>query len=225
MKDQKQHSSLGETTAEAITRSEKFLDENKKAIVFVIIAAVALVGLILGYKYLYKQPHEKNAEKSIFVAENYFAKDSFQLALNGNGADIMGFLDVIKKYDDTPTGNVAHAYAGICYYKLGDYAKAEEHLKKFDSSDTMVAPALVGLIGDCYVEQDKYQEAIGYFEKAAKSADNELISPIYLKKAATVYKHLGQNDKALECYKTIKEKYYASQDAQDIDKYIEQLSF
>ena len=42
-----------------------------------------------------------------------------------------------------------------------------------------------------------------------------------LKKAGFVYLHEGENGKALKAFKTIKENYPSSAEAQDIDKYIE----
>lgn len=224
MSKEKKHT-FEESTAEVISQSEQFIEGNKKTIIYVLIGVLVVIGALFAYKYAYKEPRIKKAKESIFVAEQYFAKDSFNLALNGNGVEAKGFLDVIDKYGSTPSGNVAQAYAGICYFKLGDYENAEKHLKKFKASDKMVSPTLTGLIGDCYVERDMPEQALKYFNDAAQKADNDVISPIYLKKAATVYKHLGQKDKALECYKTIKEKYYNSQEAADIDKYIQELSF
>ena len=55
---------------------------------------------------------------------------------------------------------------------------------------------------------------------AAKAADNEVVSPVYLKKAGLAYENLKEYDKAVQAYKSIKEKYYNSMEASDIDKYI-----
>ena len=160
----------------------------------------------------------------MFKGEQYFAKDSFQLALNGNGADYAGFEAIIDQYGSTKAGNLAKAYAGICYFNLGEYEKALDLLKSFSASDQMISPAIVGRIGDCYVNMGNTQEGISYFEKAAQAADNNVLSPIYLKKAGVAYESLQQYDKAVNAYKTIKEKYYGSMEASDIDKYIARAS-
>ena len=47
-----------------------------------------------------------------------------------------------------------------------------------------------------------------------------MVSPIYLKKAGLAYENLKEYGKAVEAYKSIKEKYYNSMEASDIDKYI-----
>ena len=90
--------------------------------------------------------------------------------------------------------------------------------------DQRVSPAVTGLIGDCYVNMGNTKEGISYFEKAAKEADNEVISPIYLKKAGIAYENLKEYDKAVKAYTTIKDKYYTSMEASDIDKYITRAS-
>ena len=93
-------------------------------------------------------------------------------------------------------------------------------MKAFSGSDNMISPAIVGLIGDCYVNMGDVKEGVSYFEKAAKAADNEVVSPVYLKKAGLAYENLKEYDKAVQAYKSIKEKYYNSMEASDIDKYI-----
>ena len=62
------------------------------------------------------------------------------------------------------------------------------------------------------------------FEKAASQADNEVIRPVYLKKAGLAYESLNQPKDAVKAYTTIKEKYFNSLEAADIDKYIARAS-
>ncbi len=207
-----------------VSKSEKYIEDNKKTIGITLLVIILLIGGYFAYKYLYSAPREKQASEAMFRAEHYFGVDSFALALHGDGTQTIGFLEIIKKYGSTEAGNLAYAYAGISYFNLGQYDQALEHLKKYSGSDKMVLPTVTGLMGDCYVELDKTQEAVSYFEKAATMADNDIISPIYLKKAGIAYEALGQNDKALKCYETIKEKYYNSEEAMSIAKYIERLN-
>jgi tetratricopeptide (TPR) repeat protein len=82
-----------------------------------------------------------------------------------------------------------------------------------------IAPSITGLIGDSYVELGKTEEGIKYFLKAV-DADNEMISPIYLKKAAIAYESRGDYKKAIEAYTKIKDQYVRSQEAADMDRYI-----
>ncbi|MBQ0082713.1 MAG: hypothetical protein KBT41_05470, partial [bacterium] len=60
-------------------------------------------------------------------------------------------------------------------------------------------------------------------EKAA-SFDNVLTAPRALSKAGICYEKNGDYDKAVQCYTTIKDKYYDSPLAQDMDKRIERCN-
>ena len=82
------------------------------------------------------QPKEVDAQSQIFRAEQYFEKDSFKLAFEGDG-DALGFNDIIDEYGVTETANLAHYYAGICYLRLGEYENAIDDLKSFDSNDRL----------------------------------------------------------------------------------------
>ena len=205
---------------ELVSKSELFIENNSKKIMLGILALAVFVGAFFGYRHGYLIPLQKKASVALFKGEQYFAKDSFQLALNGNGADYEGFEAIIDQYGNTKPGNLAKAYAGICYAKLGQYDQALENLKSFDASDDMISPAIIGLIGDCYVNMDNAKEGVTYFEKAANAADNEVISPIYLKKAGIAYESMQQYNDAVKVYTQIKEKYFNSMEAADIDKYI-----
>ncbi len=207
-----------------VSKSEQFIENYSKQIIYGIVAVVLVVGAALGIKHGYMIPQEKKAAAAMFKGEMYFAQDSFNLALNGNGVDFDGFESIIDQYGSTDAGNLAKAYAGICYFKMGETDKALDKLKSFSGDDTMISPAVIGLIGDCYVNMGNVKEGISYFEKAAKQANNEVISPVYLKKAGLAYESLKQYNDAVEAYTTIKEKYYNSVEAADIDKYITRAS-
>lgn len=207
-----------------VSQTEEFIEKNKKKIIYGVLAVAIVVGAFFGYKYAYLAPQEKKAAAAMFKGEQYFAKDSFALALNGNGADYKGFEAIIDDYSGTDAANLAKAYAGICYFKMGNTEKAMDFLKSYDGGDKMISPAVTGLIGDCLVNQGKVKEGISYFEKAASQADNEVISPVYLKKAGLAYESLKQNEDAVKAYTTIKEKYFNSLEAADIDKYIVRAS-
>ncbi|MDR1814712.1 MAG: tetratricopeptide repeat protein [Tannerella sp.] len=225
MANQKSGKNTEATTAEKevgqlVSRSEQFIENNKKNITYGIIGVAIVIAAILAYNNLYKAPRSHNAQAALFRGEYYFQKDSFNLALNGNGVDYDGFEQIIDQYGGTKAANLAKAYAGICYYKTGDIESALKYLKSFKSDEDNVAPAITGLIGDCYIESGNVKEGIAYFEKAAAKANNDFLSPIYLKKAGIAYESLQQYADALKAYTAIKEKHAASMEAMDIDKYI-----
>ncbi|MCE5174575.1 MAG: tetratricopeptide repeat protein [Bacteroidales bacterium] len=205
---------------EALSRSEQFIEKNQQKIIIALVAIIVIVAGILFFRHSYLVPREKAAQEMIYIGEQYFAIDSFKVALQGNGTDYIGFEGIIDEYGATKTADLAAAYAGLCYKNMGNYEKAIDYLKDSKASDIMVSPALVGAVGDCYVELGKPEKAVPFFEKAADQ-DNELLSPIYLMKAATVYESLQKYGKALKIYERIKKEYPLSQEGADIEKYIE----
>jgi tetratricopeptide (TPR) repeat protein len=199
------------------------------------IAGSALIVIVLGYfgfTRFYLEPKQDQALADMFMAEQWFAKDSFRLALNGDfEANVMGFEEVADNYGITEAGNLAHYYAGICNLQLGSkskdsikaldyYAAAVDHLKSFSSDSRLLAPLGLGACGDALSELGDYAEAADYYMRAAAADKNEYTSAMYLKKAGLVYEKLGDADKALATYTTIKEEYGSTQIGTSIDKYI-----
>ena len=76
----------------------------------------------------------------------------------------------------------------------------------------MVAPAILGAAGNCYAQLGQLDKAASTLLSAADKADNNTLSPIFL----------IQYDDAVNAYTKIKDKYFQSYQAMDIDKYIEQ---
>lgn len=215
-----QHDGIDEVN-EALSKTEQVIEKYQKPILLTVLVAVIVVSGILSLRHFYFVPKEAKAQAELFKGEFYFQEDSLRIALEGNGGDYMGFEAIIDESGSTKAGNMAKAYAGISYMRLGEYEKAIKHLKGFSANDLLIAPAIIGAVGDCYVELGNVKEGINYFEKAATRGENELISPIYLKKAGIAYESLGDYASALKTYQQIKDNYATSMEAVDIDKYIE----
>jgi tetratricopeptide (TPR) repeat protein len=203
----------------ALSRSEQFIEKNQKILIGVVVALVLIVGGYLGYKKWYLQPLNEEANAQMFIAEQYFEKDSFNLALKGD-MNYPGFLTIIDEYSSTKAGNLARYYAGICYLQLGKFNEAIESLESFDSDDKMLKPISLGATGDAYLELKQDKKAVEYYLKAGKYGENEFTSPLYLLRAGQVLENMKDYKGALEQYKLIKEKYKTSNEGRVIDKYI-----
>ena len=201
---------------EIASKSERFVEKNVSKILTVVLIIIVLVAGIFAYFQFVKKPKAQKALSESYVAEDLFINGEDSAALYGQNGH-KGLLAIAKEYSSTETGNLSHAYAGICFYDMGKYQEALEELKKFSADESVVAPSIERLIGDCYVQLKKPEEAVKAFEKAAKDADNDAISPLCLVKAGHVYETLKQYDKALNCYKQIKDKYYTAPEAETVD--------
>ncbi len=217
-KENKKHTSeVEQSVGEVLTTTEHFIENNKKTLIFGVVALVLVVLVVLAFRNFYQKPRQIEADNAMYKAQNYFARDSFQLALKGN-AEFAGFEQISSDYGMTASGNLANAYAGICEYKLGNYESAVKYLSDYDSDDNYFDTSIDGLIGDCYAELKQNDKAQKYYKKAI--SDKNEISPIYLKKSGLLYEIAGEKEKALEQYQEIKEEYSKSIEARDIDKYI-----
>ena len=160
----------------------------------------------------------------MFAAENYFRKDSFNLALNGSGT-VPGFLKVISKYNGTKSANLAKLYAGICLLKTGQYQKAIEQLEDFDSKGSKQVEAKAeGLLGDAYSELKKNEEAIEHYKTAGNLfPEDQAISSEYLFRAGLLSEVIGKNEQAVEFYTVVKDKYPRTEKGFVVDKYLARL--
>jgi len=211
-----------ESVENVLTRTEQFIENHQKTITTVVLTIVILVGAYLLFNRYYMKPMENEAKSQMFRAEQYFARDSFRLALNGDG-NYLGFKDIIEEYGITKSANLAHYYAGISHLKLGNYDQALEHLEAFDVNDQIIEPEKYGAMGNAYLEKGNQEEALEYFEKAIEADDNAFTRPMYMSKAAFVHEQMGQYQKAIELYQKIKHKYPNSSQSQQADKNIARL--
>lgn len=219
-KDQKKKEDGFEQLEDALTNSEQFIEKNQKMIVNVIIVLIVIVGAYFGYHKFISEPKATEAANQIFGAQNYFEKDSFNLALNGDG-NVLGFLEIIDKYGSTPSGNLANYYAGLSYLYTGDYENAIKYLKNFSSDDLLMANMAVSNIGDAYMQLGDYKKAAEHYNKAAGSKTNDFSTPLFLMKNGIALEKAGDYSGALKSYEKIEKEFPSSPEARDIEKYIE----
>ncbi len=198
-----------------------FAESHQNVILAVLGGIVALVALYFVLNQYVWGPRDNAAKNEIFKAQQMFARDSFQVALDGKEDEFMGFLDIIDEYGSTSTGNLACAYAGICYKNLGEYDEAIKFLNKFSGSDELVSPSIVGAVGDCYWDLENASKAIDYYLKAASMADNDLLSPLYKKRAALAYLSMDKKSEAAKLLEGIITDYPNYADMNDVMKFLE----
>ncbi len=211
-----------QTIEETLSKTEHYIEENQKTLLIIVAAIVVLVGGYFGYQRFYKAPLEKEAQSQMFMAERYFERDSFKLALNGDG-NYSGFLKIINEYGSTKSGNLAYYYAGISYLRSGDFDNAIKYLGDFDSDDHLVAPIALGGIGDAYREKNNSKEAVEFYVKAYKKDENNFTAPIYMMKAGETYEELNLKDKALEVYQELKDRFPKTNEGRKAEKSLVRL--
>lgn len=200
-------------------RAEKFVQGNKKTLSIVAAAIIVVIGGWVGFKQLIVAPQETEAQAALFIVQQQFEQDSFNLVVNGNGTDLSA-IDIVDEYGFTKAANIASFMAGVSYLRLGQYEEAYDYLNKFSSGDDIIGPFAIGLKGDALVEQGDIKGGVALYIKAAKKGDNELVTPYFLNKAGIAYTALGQHDDARKVYQRIKDEFSNAPESMDIDKYI-----
>jgi len=204
---------------ETLSKTEQFIEENQKSLMTIISAIVGIVALFSVYQNFYIEPMEKEAQAEMYMAELYFQKDSFNLALNGDG-QYLGFLDIADDYSSTNVGQLANYYAGLSYLHTADYDNAIEYLGDFSSDDIILSSLALGCIGDAYMELGDTDAALDAYADAVNNSANDFTAPRYMMKQAMIYTSIGDNNKALDLFKAIQSDYKTSREANGIEKYI-----
>lgn len=203
----------------ALSKTEQYIEDNQNKLMKIVAAVVAVIALFIAYQNLYLEPQALEAQSEMFNAEIYFEKDSFNLALNGDG-QYLGFIDIADQYSSTKQGKLANYYAGLSYLYLKDYDNAIDYLNDFKSDDIVLSSLALGSIGDAYLELDDKDKALSFYKKAANNDENSFTTPRYLMKQALILEYNNEYDGALEIYLNIQENFNESRESQNIDKYI-----
>jgi tetratricopeptide (TPR) repeat protein len=206
-----------EALAHKLEDAETWAERHPKTIIGIAVAIALAVGGYFGFQY-YKDNQDVEAQREMFQAVYYFEQDSLDLALKGDGNNL-GFIDIIQEYKLSDAANLANFYAGVAYLKQGKFELARLYLEDFSSNDLLVQARAYSLIGDTYMEEQKFDDAAKFYDKAANYKPNKFFSPTYLMKAALAYEKGNKNDKAIEAYDKIINDYSESAEYQNARKF------
>jgi predicted negative regulator of RcsB-dependent stress response len=213
------------TMEESLNQSEAFLLKYKNIIIGCIVAIIVIIAGVSAYKNYVSDPNETKASTAIAKCQELFQNQQYELALNGDSTGNAGLLAIAQEYSSTDAGNLANLYAGLCYANLEKWQEAANCIEKFDAADDqMVSPAALGALGNVYAHLDQLDKAVSTLVKAAKQADNNTLSPVFLIQAGQILESQDKKGEALKLYQEIKEKYFKSAQYQTIDEYIERVS-
>lgn len=209
----------------ALERAKDFWTKYSKPISYIGTVVIIAAAGYYAYKSFVLQPKQQKANEVIAIPQDYFAMDSLDKALNGDGQN-PGFLKVIDRYSGTDAANLAHYYAGAIYLRKQDFASAIKELKDFSTSAPQVQSSAYRMLGDAYMDSGKKPEGAEYYKKAGTLNEKDpYTSSENLFRAALAYETLGQNDQAIELYKEVKEKYPKTEKGMMVDKYLARLGY
>ena len=209
-----------EEVNESLTTAAQRIEDNKKYINWALIAIGVIALLAIGYIYGIRNPNLNKAQEEIGKAD--------LIRVQGGNED-----DALKAYEKVAAefsniyGNRAHLEAATLLYKKGEYQKALKHLEDYSPDGNIVGPASQSLMGDCYVNLKKYDQALSCYDKAISLAKgNEDYAPAFMLKKATVLHEQKKYSEEAAIYQEIKDKFlmFTQQTGFNVDKYLEQAN-
>lgn len=204
-----------ENINDRLTNLGKSVETNKKAMGIALAGILLVAAATFAYLYLYSIPRNNKAME---------AYNKVELTASNDSAAAAQYKKVADEYGSTKAGKLAALSAAETLYETGKYADAAKYLKEFDSSDEVVNANAQILLGDCYVNLNKLDDAIKAFKDAVSDGEgNPQIAPRALLKLAVVYDAQKKYGDALKCYESIKKDYpeFSLGNGMSVDSYIE----
>jgi predicted negative regulator of RcsB-dependent stress response len=181
----------------------RFVSENRKPVIGVVIGVFVLVLAVLGFQYFSKV----SESKAYAMFEQ--ARQSYQRGMPGNAQAsardeaIKTYEKVIQEYPSTKAAQLSLMAYGDLSYEGGDYDKAIELYERALSAFTgerIIQKLIWNGLGQAQEAKKDYEAAAGYFAKMTEGPDTFL--------QADAYYNLGRmkeatNDQrgALDAYK------------------------
>jgi tetratricopeptide (TPR) repeat protein len=200
-----------------VTGYAKTLDyvQHHRSLVYAVIGSVVgLIVLFAGWS-AYSSNLENEAKSLIVEAESAFIRKDFAAALNGDGAENVGFLAIASDFGGTETGNLAAYYAAVSATQLNDFDTALEMIGNFDAPKGVMGVGAIGLQGSIYESLGDSKKAAEYYKKAAEWDENESTTPSYLVKAANAAMEAGDMTEAATLAEQVLTRYSTSQFASE----------
>jgi TolA-binding protein len=194
-----------------IFKVEDIFEKNKSIFTYIGGAILALVAAYFAYNY-YKAGQEKEAQAAMFDAVYSFEADSLNKALKGQGGNL-GLTAIADDYSGTSAGKLASLYAGVALMNQGKFVEAIEKLENFNANDQVLQAKTYCLIGDCYSETGKNDDAVNFYQKAVNQTPNKFVTPGYMMKLAGAQVDAKKAKDAIETYGEVATKYAASTEA------------
>ncbi len=195
---------------ELASKSEQFVHQNRKQLTLGLGGVAAVILVVIGYSTLIAGPKNEAAEEATFMAEHYFAKDSIDLAMFGDGLSA-GLEEVLSDHAGTPAASRAAFELGIMHRDAARFEDAVEAFNQAGFSDDVFGPLTDANIGDCLVELGDLEGAESHFASAASRAASGLaakaLSPMCSYKQALVLIELGDEAKAKSVLQDLAEDF------------------
>lgn len=176
------------------------VQKNMKVLSIIGIVIAAIVVGVIVYIFLVKKPAVKKMDNAIGQADR-------EMLMTGNDSTSTVMYQKVAEgsYD---AANRAKLMAAIGLYKQGKYEEAIKYLKDYSVKDAIIGSASLSLLGDCYVNTDKLEDAVKAYKDAISESDgNPYYTPIFMVKLAHIYHEQKKYSDEAAVYQEIMDKY------------------
>ena len=199
-------------------RAVSFYDQHKQALIGGFVALIILVASLVGYNF-YSESQEEKASALLNMAEQKFLENNYDAALKGDDADFtIGFEQIANAYSGTKAGNLAHYYAAVSEFKLGNSEVALSYINEYSVPEGIMGINALVLKASLEEDLELFAAAAKTHQQAANWDKNETTTPYHLYKAAWNFSKAGNIAQAKALLSTIEQEYPTATEFSDAMK-------
>lgn len=202
---------------------QQFYVNNKNVIIGSGIAVILAIALAIGYHY-YQKNQNREAQQRMGMAENYYLQGQYEQALRGSDEELtIGFEQIMENYGNTEAGNLAHYYAAVSEYNLGNTERALEYINDYNIPDGILGVAPLSFKGVLLTDLGNYSEAAQTYVNAAEWDINDATTPYNYLEAANAFHDAGDLEQAEKFAQLIVDDYPGSPQVTEAERLLGRL--
>jgi len=178
-----------------------WLDANRKQVITVTVAVLAVAAIVGGY-IMYKQAHEDAAAEALSLLK---VPAYAQEGVTVTAADALPFMGLARDYDGTHAAARALLVAGGIYFDAGKFDQAQAAFDQFTREypdDPLISQALVG-VASSLEAQGKLADATSHFDDLVKRHQADSTTPQAKSALARLYEAQNKPELAMQYYEEL----------------------
>jgi outer membrane protein assembly factor BamD (BamD/ComL family) len=206
------------------SRFMHFYQTNKATVIGGGVGIILAVALVIGYV-IYSGQQEQEASVLLGMAEQELMMGNYETALYGNDEEFtLGFVQIANNYGGTDSGNLAHYYASVSEFELGNYEDALTYIEDFTPPEGILGVAAISLHANILLQLENFEEAAVQYERAAEWDENNATTPANLLEAAQAYLRADNTQMATNHLERIVDEFPNSPQAARAERMIGNLT-
>lgn len=209
---------------DTFSKAQSFYDRNKNSVIGGAIAVIILIAGSVGY-YYYTDAQETEAQELMGYATQAYLQGNYEEALYGSDEDFTaGFQQIINNYGITDAANLAHYYAAVSAFKLGNSEEALEYIQNYDIPEGIMGVGPLSFQAMVHTELGNHIQAAELYVKAAEWDVNDSTTPYNYLEAARAYHDANNSEEAQTYAQKIVDEYDDSDQVTEAEKLLGMLA-